>query len=69
MRHSAVHRFWQLSFHAGTWCMVTHTALEQASEQASRAEVPQTVTQVPRGGSYRRRQAGILLFVGDEMCE
>lgn len=51
--HSLLQRERQLSFHAGTWCTVAHTARWQASVQASTVLVPQTVTHVSGVASCR----------------
>ena len=42
------------SFHAGTWCMLVHTACWHASVHESRADTPQTVTHVLGVMSFAR---------------
>lgn len=50
-KHSAVHRWRQESFQAGT-AMFVQTVFWQASVQASVADIPQTVTHVFGTGSF-----------------
>jgi DNA segregation ATPase FtsK/SpoIIIE-like protein len=42
------------SFHAGTWCMLVHTACWHASVHESSADTPQTVTHVLGVMSFAR---------------
>ena len=44
LKHSVLQRLMQASFQAGTWWRLAQTEREQALSQASREEVPQTVT-------------------------